>query len=216
MGTATPNTISRTCNIDESFGPPRHRCCRLSAISSHIDSTADCRQLAAHRYDVDGNPPDDLAAGTERRAAVDPARRAQHAYGDFMIEFVVRLDNHPGALAALTDVLGDAGINIEAMSAWGANGNGVVRLITDNETITRHVLAEAGLVNTEHRVLTAHVTDEPGTLARVTRQLGDAGVNIEALYVLRSSSDGIELAIAVNDPDSLPDELPIVGGLDTD
>jgi hypothetical protein len=128
-----------------------------------------------------------------------------------MIEFVVRLDNHPGALAALTDVLGDAGINIEAMSAWGANGNGVVRLITDNETITRHVLAEAGLVNTEHRVLTAHVTDEPGSLSRVTRQLGDVGVNIEALYVLRSSSEGIELAIAVNDPDSLPDELPDVG-----
>ena len=133
-----------------------------------------------------------------------------------MIEFVVRLDNHPGALASLTDVLGDAGINIEAMSAWGANGNGVVRLITDNETITRHVLAEAGLVNTEHRVLTAHVTDEPGSLARITRQLGDAGVNIDALYVLRSSSEGIELAIAVDDPDSLPDELPGVGDIDLD
>ena len=133
-----------------------------------------------------------------------------------MIEFVVRLDNHPGALAALTDVLGDAGINIEAMSAWGANGNGVVRLITDNETITRHVLAEAGLVNTEHRVLTAHVTDEPGSLAGVTRQLGEAGVNIEALYVLRSSAEGIELAIAVDDPEAVPDELPVVGGLGED
>lgn len=130
-----------------------------------------------------------------------------------MIEFVVRLDNHPGALSALTDVLGDAGINIEAMSAWGANGNGVVRLITDNDTTTRHVLAEAGLVNTEHQVLTAQLTDEPGSLARVTRQLGDAGVNIEALYVLRSTSDGIELAIAVDDPDSVPDGLPVVGGL---
>lgn len=133
-----------------------------------------------------------------------------------MIEFVVRLDNHPGALAALTDVLGDAGINIEAMSAWGANGNGVVRLITDNETTTRHVLAEAGLVNTEHRVLTAQVTDEPGSLASVTRSLGEAGINIDALYVLRSSSDGIELAIAVDDPDSLPDDLPVVGGIETD
>jgi len=131
-----------------------------------------------------------------------------------MIEFVIRLDNHPGALAALTDVLGEAGINIEAMSAWGANGNGLVRLITDNETITRHVLAEAGLVNTEHRVLTARVADEPGTLARVTRELGDAGVNIDALYVLRSSDEEIELAIAVDDPGSLPDELPVLGGLD--
>lgn len=130
-----------------------------------------------------------------------------------MIEFVVRLDNHPGALSALTDVLGDAGINIEAMSAWGANGNGVVRLITDNETTTRHVLAEAGLVNTEHQVLTAHLSDEPGSLAKVTRELAGAGVNIEALYVLRSSADGIEFAIVVDDPDSVPDDLPVVGGL---
>lgn len=128
-----------------------------------------------------------------------------------MIEFVVRLDNHPGALSALTDVLGEAGINIEALSAWGANGNGVVRMITDNQATTRHVLAEAGLVNTEHRVLTAHLADEPGSLARVTRQLGEAGVNIDALYVLRSSADGVELAIAVDDPDSVPDSLPVVG-----
>lgn len=128
-----------------------------------------------------------------------------------MIEFVVRLDNHPGALATLTEVLGGAGINIEAMSAWGANGNGVVRLITDNETTTRHVLAEAGLVNTEHRVLTAHLTDEPGSLGRVTRALGEAGVNIDALYILRSSSDGVELAIAVDDPDMVPGDLPVRG-----
>lgn len=128
-----------------------------------------------------------------------------------MIEFVVRMDNHPGALATLTEVLGDAGINIEAMSAWGANGNGVVRLITDNETTTRHVLAEAGLVNTEHRVLTAHLADEPGSLGRVTRALGEAGVNIDALYILRSSSDGVELAIAVDDPDMVPGDLPVRG-----
>lgn len=130
-----------------------------------------------------------------------------------MIEFVIRMDNHPGALSSLTDVLGGAGINIEAMSAWGANGNGVVRLITDNEATTRHVLAEAGLVNTEHRVLTAHLADEPGSLARITRQLGEAGVNIDALYVLRSSSEGIELAIAVDDPDAIPTGLPVVGSL---
>ena len=48
----------------------------------------------------------------------------------------------------------------------------------------------------------------------MTRQLGDAGVNIEALYVLRSSLDGVELAIAVDDPDSVPGDLPVVGGFD--
>lgn len=130
-----------------------------------------------------------------------------------MIEFVVQMDNHPGALSTLTETLGTAGINIEAMTAWGANGNGVVRLITDQPATTRHVLAEAGLVNTEHRVLTARLSDEPGSLSRVTKSLADAGVNIDAVYVLRSSADGVEMAIAVDDPDAVPGDLPVKGSL---
>lgn len=130
-----------------------------------------------------------------------------------MNEFVVQLDNHPGALSTLTETLGAAGINIEAMSAWGANGNGVVRLITDQPGTTRHVLAEAGLVNTEHRVLTAHLSDKPGSLSQVTKSLAEAGINIDAIYVLRSSPDGVEMAIAVDDPDGLAGELPVKGSL---
>ena len=50
-----------------------------------------------------------------------------------MIEFVVRLDNHPGALSALTDVLGDAGINIEALYTTGITEDLVeIALVCDN------------------------------------------------------------------------------------
>lgn len=133
-----------------------------------------------------------------------------------MIEFVVQMDNHPGALSTLTETLATAGINIEAMTAWGANGNGVVRLITDHPASTRHVLAEAGLVNTEHRVLTARLSDKPGALSKLTRSIGEAGINIDALYILRSSADGVEVALAVDDPDAAPDDLPIRGALDVD
>ena len=39
-------------------------------------------------------------------------------------------------------------------------------------------------------------------MASMARKLADGGVNIEALYVLRSSAEGLEYAIAVDAPDA--------------
>jgi hypothetical protein len=44
-----------------------------------------------------------------------------------MTEFTVRLANRPGMLATLTEQLASAGINIEALAAFGVDEMGVVR-----------------------------------------------------------------------------------------
>jgi hypothetical protein len=62
-------------------------------------------------------------------------------------------------------------------------------------------------------VLTAVLPHVPGELARLTRVLADAGVNIDALYVLRSNAEGIELAISIDQPESALSDLPIMGGV---
>lgn len=128
-----------------------------------------------------------------------------------MNEFVVHLDNRPGALARLTEVLGEASINIEALAAWSAETEGIVRLIVDDEARARMVFADAGLRAREHHVLVTTLPDRPGELARLSRQLADARVNIDALYVLRSTPDGLELAIAVDEPDAALPLLPVRG-----
>jgi hypothetical protein len=64
-------------------------------------------------------------------------------------------------------------------------------------------------------VLSAHLPHRPGELARLTRALADAGVNIDALYVLRSNAEGVELAISVDQPESALPHLPITGGVST-
>ncbi|MFZ0625110.1 MAG: ACT domain-containing protein, partial [Acidimicrobiia bacterium] len=67
----------------------------------------------------------------------------------------------------------------------------------------------------EHQVLTARLPHRPGELARLTRALADAGVNIEALYVLGTSTDGIELAISVDEPEAAIPNPPVTGGVFT-
>ena len=130
-----------------------------------------------------------------------------------MTEFVVQMENRPGRLASLTEALAAFGVNIEALAAYGTNGEGTVRLIVDDAATTRRVLREAALHNEEHMVLTAQLPHRPGELARLTRLIADAGVNIDALYVLRSNAEGIELAISIDEPEAVLPLLPVTGGV---
>ncbi len=130
-----------------------------------------------------------------------------------MTEFVVNMENRPGRLASLTEELAACGVNIEALAAYGHDGDGTVRLITSDATTTRRVLSEADLHYSEHTVLTATLPHRPGELARLTREIADAGVNIDALYVLRANADGIELAIAVDQPETALPHLEVTGGV---
>ena len=130
-----------------------------------------------------------------------------------MTEFVVAMENRPGRLAALTEALADAGVNIEALTAYGFDGEASVRLIVSDSTVAARVLAEAGLRYDERTVLTVHLPHRPGELAHLTRSLADAGVNIDALYVLRANSNGIDLAISVDQPETALPHLDVVGGV---
>jgi hypothetical protein len=130
-----------------------------------------------------------------------------------MTEFVVHMDHRPGMLASLTEVLAAAGVNIEALAAFGFDGEGVVRLVVDDAESARRALREAGLAAEEMQVLSAFMPHAPGELATVTRKLADSGINIDAVYVINSSAEGIELAIAVDQPETALPHLPVRGGV---
>ena len=130
-----------------------------------------------------------------------------------MTEFEVQMENRPGRLATLTETLARFGVNIEALAAYGTDGDGTVRLIVDDAATTRRVLEESALHCEEHMVLTAHLPHRPGELARLTRAIADAGVNIDALYVLRSNSEGIELAVVLDDHEADLPGLAVTGGV---
>jgi hypothetical protein len=118
-----------------------------------------------------------------------------------MTEFTVFLANRPGMLALLTERLGDAGVNIEALAAFGLNETGLVRLIVDDATTTERVLDTADIGFEQRDILTTILPDRPGAMGAMARRLADAEVNIDAVYLLRSSAEGLEFAVAV-------DELP--------
>lgn len=130
-----------------------------------------------------------------------------------MREFIVHLENRPGRLASVTEALGAASVNIEALAAHGVGDESVLRLIVDDASSARRALDEAGLGYDEREVLTARLRNAPGALAALTRRLADASVNIDALYVLSTSAGSMEVAIAVDEPLEAVPDLPVMGSL---
>jgi hypothetical protein len=118
-----------------------------------------------------------------------------------MTEFTVHVANRPGVLAALTEQLSSAGINIEALAAFGVDGDAQVRLIVDDAVTTRSVLGRADIRFEEREVLITLLDPEPGSVAGIARRLAEAEVNIDAMYLLRCSAQGWEFAIAVDEPE---------------
>lgn len=118
-----------------------------------------------------------------------------------MIEFSVNMVNRPGQLATLARELGTAGVNIEALAAFSTGPEAFVKLVVDNDAVARTVLENAGVPFEERRIVSATLHDQPGALAQMAEALAATGVNIDAMYLLHSSDEGLRFALAVDDPD---------------
>jgi len=126
-----------------------------------------------------------------------------------MTEFTVHLANRPGMLAMLAEQIASAGVNIEALAAYGFGEEGRVHLMVGDAAAVRALLRRAGLSFDEREVLVTNLPHHPGAMAAMARGLADAGVNIEALYLLRCSAEGMQFAISVDDPDAARRHLPV-------
>lgn len=119
-----------------------------------------------------------------------------------MREFSVTLANRPGQLAALARTLADAGVNIDTLAALAADGESLVRFMVDDAEAARRALGAAGVRYDERPVLDTFLPNRPGSLAAMTEQLASAGVNIDSIYLLHSSAEGLHFAVTVDDTDT--------------
>jgi hypothetical protein len=94
----------------------------------------------------------------------------------------VFLENKAGRLAEVTRVLGEAGINIRALSLADTTDFGILRLIVDQYDRAREILKEKGFTVGKTEVVAVEVPDHPGGLGLVLQILADSGVNVEYMY----------------------------------
>ena len=101
-----------------------------------------------------------------------------------MKDLTIALNNRPGALADMGDVLGRAGISIEGGGAWVVNGQGTAHFLFNDGAPARSALEAAGIQVLDEREVLVQRLDQakPGQLGQLTRRMAQAGVNIEVLY----------------------------------
>ena len=112
-----------------------------------------------------------------------------------MKQISIKVENKVGALAEVCELLGNNGVNMESISAQGEGNVGVIRVVTTDEKTAGRVLEKAGYKTTIGDITTFRVKDRPGELAKATRKLAKAGVDIECIYLLKKNGDEGEFAV---------------------
>lgn len=128
------------------------------------------------------------------------------------------LENKCGRLVRVAQVLGEAGINIRALSIADTSDFGILRLIVDRPQQAAARLREQGFMVTETGVIAVEVPDVPGGLAGVLAYLEEAGLNIEYLYsfINKQSRDALILMRVDNNVAALQvlqeKKVSVIGG----
>jgi hypothetical protein len=117
-----------------------------------------------------------------------------------MKDLVIHLGHRPGELATVTNALSLQGINIRSLAAMSLGNQAVLRLIPDNFEAARDALRAGNIRFEERELVTVMLENQAGELTGVAAKLADAGLNLEAIYVVGLAGELIELAFAVDDP----------------
>lgn len=103
------------------------------------------------------------------------------------------IENKSGRLAEVSGILGEAGVNIRALSLADTSDFGILRLIVDNSEKALKVLRDHHFTVSKTDVIGVEVPDTPGGLSSILKILDQNHVNVEYMYafVERSGSNAV-------------------------
>ncbi len=116
-----------------------------------------------------------------------------------MKEFRVFVADKPGELARVTEALAANAVNIRAIANAATTQGGFLRIVTNDVATTEKALKQAGLKYDIADILNLELLDRPGELAKISRRLARAGINVHSLYILGSKNGRTEIALVVDD-----------------
>jgi len=112
----------------------------------------------------------------------------------------VVLQNHPGSLAEVLEIMARAEINVDAIEAEAQGDFGTVRLLTSKPKLAGELLRQDGYEVVEAEALQLMLPNKYGELARLAKKLADSNVNVVSLFGTSPNgpNDG-RLVLRVND-----------------
>ena len=109
-----------------------------------------------------------------------------------MNEFLINLEDKPGAMAECCEVIGEAGINILA-GAGIASDSAAVVIVTDDADGTIEALKSIGVTYTMRPLETAVLHHSPGSLGVFTRSLAENGINLQSIFIMKTDGEDVHI-----------------------
>lgn len=108
-----------------------------------------------------------------------------------MKDLTVILKNIPGILADMGEILGQNNINMEGLCGFPLKDEAIIHILVEDETTTKWVLEAAGFeVRAVREVLMldiGQIAGKPGAGGKLARKIGNAGVNIDLIYLAENN-----------------------------
>ncbi len=100
----------------------------------------------------------------------------------YIKQLSVFVENKQGRLAEITSIMGEAGIDIRALSIADTTDFGILRLIVDKPVEAEKILKEAGLTVSLTDVIAVGIPDVTGGIAKTLTVIADKEVGVEYVY----------------------------------
>ena len=99
-----------------------------------------------------------------------------------MKQLSVFLENKPGELTAMSDILRDSDISIDSVVIAETSKFGVVRIITSEFDKAADALKKAGFSARTVDVVAVKIANKKGTFAKIVEALSGVGISINYCY----------------------------------
>lgn len=97
-------------------------------------------------------------------------------------QITVFVENRPGRISKIARVLGDAHIDIRAVTIADRGEYGLVNIITNDPDKTEQVLSQSEFSVSRKQVIAIIMEDKPGGLADVAEYLNTKDINVANAY----------------------------------
>ncbi|MBQ2668996.1 MAG: ACT domain-containing protein [Clostridia bacterium] len=126
----------------------------------------------------------------------------------------VFIENKPGRLAEITEVLANANVDIRAISVADTSDFGILRVIVDRPKEAVLALREHGMTVSLTNVLAVGFSDEKGAFSKIIRVLSNAGIDVEYIYAFVSRDRGKASVIIRTDKSARAAEVLVQNGVE--
>lgn len=125
------------------------------------------------------------------------------------VQLSVSVQNECGMLSRITGLLGDAGVNVHALTLTGGIDHGYIRLIVDREEEAARLLKAEGFLVFSREVVLLEIENRPGALGEVSALWAENGVNLEYAYCAGGPS--VNRGLVVLRVDEVDKALDVLG-----